>query len=98
MTCSAAKEYHNKKIPTKETNTLRMIIIKMTKSHTCLILSFLVRYRIGRNLNDMLYSKRIPQQKDTNKRNKYSQDDSNKNDKELHLLYSLICGAEEGGI
>ena len=33
MTCSAAKEYHNKKIPTKETNTPGTIIIKTTKSH-----------------------------------------------------------------
>ena len=32
MTCSSAKEYHNNKIPTKETNTLGTIIIKMTKS------------------------------------------------------------------
>ena len=62
----------------------------MTNSHTCFILSFLVRYRRGKNLNDMLCSKRIPQQKDTNQRNKYSQDDNNKNDKEPHLLYSLI--------
>ena len=33
MTCSAAKEYHNKKIPTKETNSLRTLIIKAKKSH-----------------------------------------------------------------
>ena len=66
------------------------IIIKMTKSHICFILSFLVRYRRGRNLNDMLCSKRIPQQKNTNQRNKYSWDNNNKNDKESHLLYSLI--------
>ena len=33
MTCFAAKEYHNKKIPTKETNTLRTLIIKAKKSH-----------------------------------------------------------------
>ena len=42
----------------------------------------LVSYRRGRNLNDMLYSKRIQQQKDTNQRNKYSQDVNNKSEKE----------------
>ena len=42
----------------------------------------LVSYRRGRNLNDMLCSKRIPQQKDTNKRNKYSRDVNNKSEKE----------------
>ena len=78
MTCSAAKEYHNKKITTKETNTLGTIIVKMTKSHTCFTLSFLVRYRRGRNLNDMICGKRIPQQKDTNQRNKYSRDDNSR--------------------
>ena len=90
VTCSAAKEYHNKQMPTKDTNTLRMMIIKMTKSHTCFNISFLMWYRRGRNLNDMFCSKRIPQQKDTNQRSKYSQDNNNKNDKESHLLYSLI--------
>ena len=34
----------------------------------------LVSYRRGRNLNDMLCSKRIPKQKDTNQRNKHSRD------------------------
>ena len=33
MTCSAAKEYHNKKIPTKETNIPGTLIIKAKKSH-----------------------------------------------------------------
>ena len=42
----------------------------------------LVSYRRGRNLNDMLCSKRIPQQKDTNQRSKYSQDVNNKSEKE----------------
>ena len=42
----------------------------------------LVSYKRGRNLNDMLCSKRIPQQKDTNQRNKYSQDVDNKSEKE----------------
>ena len=42
----------------------------------------LVSYRRGRNLNDMLCSKRIPQQKDTNQRNKYSRDVNNKSEKE----------------
>ena len=42
----------------------------------------LVSYRRGRNLNDMLCSKRIPQQKDTNQRNKYSLDVNNKREKE----------------
>ena len=42
----------------------------------------LVSYRRDRNLNDMLCSKRIPQQKDTNQRNKYSRDDNNRNNKE----------------
>ena len=42
----------------------------------------LASYRRGRNLNDMLCSKRIPQQKDTNQRNKYSQDVNNKSEKE----------------
>ena len=42
----------------------------------------LVSYRRGRNLNDMLCSKRTPQQKDTNQRNKYSQDVNNKSEKE----------------
>ena len=38
--------------------------------------------REGENLNDMLCSKRIPQQKDTNQRNEYSQDINNKSEKE----------------
>ena len=42
----------------------------------------LLSYRRGRNLNDMLCSKIIPQQKNTNQKNKYSRDDNNKNDKE----------------
>ena len=42
----------------------------------------LVRYRRGRNLNDMLCSKRIPQQKDTNQRNEYSRDVNDKSKKE----------------
>ena len=42
----------------------------------------LVSYRRGRNLNDMLCSKRIPQQKDTNQRNKYFRDINNKSEKE----------------
>ena len=42
----------------------------------------LVNYRRGRNLNDMLCGKIIPQQRNTNQRNKYSRDDNNKNNKE----------------
>ena len=42
----------------------------------------LVSYKRGRNLNDKLCSKRIPQQKDTNQRNKCSQDVNNKSEKE----------------
>ena len=42
----------------------------------------LVSYRRVRNLNDMLCSKRIPQQKDTNQRNKYSLDVNDKSEKE----------------
>ena len=42
----------------------------------------LVSCRRGRNLNDMLCSKRTPQQKHTNQRNKYSQDVNNKSEKE----------------
>ena len=42
----------------------------------------LVSYRRGKNLNDILCSKRIPQQKNFNLRSKYSRDDNNKNDKE----------------
>ena len=42
----------------------------------------LVSYRRGKNLNDMLCNKRIPQQKDTNQRNKYSRDINNKSEKE----------------
>ena len=57
----------------KQTNVLFLRFSKNTP---------LVNYRRGRNLNDMLCSQRIPQQKDTNQRNKYSQDVNNKSEKE----------------
>ena len=50
----------------------------------------LVSYRRGRNLNDMLCSKRIPQQKDTNQRNKYSQDINNKREKSHNLKQTNV--------
>ena len=42
----------------------------------------LMSYRRGRNLNDMLCSNRMPQQKDTNQRNRYSKDVKDKSEKE----------------
>ena len=39
-------------------------------------------YRRERNLNDLLWSKRIPQQKDASQRNKHKYYDNDKNDKE----------------
>ena len=48
MLCS--KRIPKQKISTKERTAFRMIVIKMAKSHTCFIISFLMKYRIRRNL------------------------------------------------
>ena len=50
----------------------------------------LVSYWRGRNLNDMLCIKRIPQQKDTNQRNKYSQDVNKKSEKSDNLKQTNV--------